>query len=296
MKMRKKTCSKDNKKIVLFYHDDHDGFGAAWAAWKKFKNRARYIPIDHPTHFQDIKRYNLSGTEIYFLDICLNKEDMEHVRRITSRVIVIDHHISKKDVTASFPGSVFDIGHSGAFLAWKYFHPRVKMPKIIKYVQDIDLWQWKLRGTEALFVALPWTFKFNHWNKLARILENKRLVIKYIRMGTIMLQYKTQIIDAIIKDADEVRIGNIRAFAVNAPSIIHSEVGNALTKKLNGVHVGISFRVMNHGAFLYIFLCSDGVVDVSKIAQKYGGGGHKKAAAFVWPLRKPLPFTFVGNK
>ncbi len=296
MKTRRKAFLKEKKKIIVFYHDDHDGFGAAWAAWKKFKNSARYIPIDHPTHFQDIKKYHLPGTEIYFLDICLDKEDMECVRKIASRVIVIDHHISKKDVVASFPGSVFNIGHSGAFLAWKYFHKNQVVPRLVLYVQDADIWAWKLRGTEALFVALPWTFKFNHWNKLVRILENKRLVVKYIRIGTIMLRYKTQIIDAIIDDADEVRIGNISAFAVNAPSIIHSEVGNALTKKSKRVHVGIPFRVMNHGASLYISLRSDGIVDVSKIAQKYGGGGHKKAAAFAWPLRKPLPFKFVKNK
>ena len=33
------------KNIVIIYHTDcRDGFGAAWAAWKKFGDSATYIP------------------------------------------------------------------------------------------------------------------------------------------------------------------------------------------------------------------------------------------------------------
>ena len=39
-----------HKLIVVFYHAEcTDGFTAAWAAWKKFGNRADYVPIFHIT-------------------------------------------------------------------------------------------------------------------------------------------------------------------------------------------------------------------------------------------------------
>lgn len=283
------------KHIIVFHHDDHDGFCSAWAAWKKFKNRAVYIALDHPIVFAKIRPYVSENSTVYFLDLCPDESVLERMKRIADRIIIIDHHASREKTIRAQPGSVFDDTHSAAFLAWKYFHPQTKIPRIIGYIQDFDIWQWKLRGTEALLVALPWKFTFASWEKLARIVENIKTRSAYIRSGLIMLQYKQQLIDLIVQDAEEARFGRIPAFVVNTP-IIHSEVGHALAKKKKGVHVGILMRMIEKGTLFYISLRSDGTVDVSKIAQKYGGGGHKAAAAFRWPITKPLPFKFVKTK
>ena len=60
------------KPVIVFYHERcSDGFGAAWAAWKKFGARAAYVPI---THNEGIPE-DLRGKEIYFVDIVYPKKD-----------------------------------------------------------------------------------------------------------------------------------------------------------------------------------------------------------------------------
>lgn len=284
------------QKIVVFYHDDHDGFGAAWAAWRKFKSNAQYVALNHPALFNQLKPYLEKRTTVYFVDFCPEEFVLKYVESMAQSVIILDHHISRKDIVLSRKGSIFDNDHSGAFLAWKFFHPRSKIPLLIRYIQDFDLWQWKLPGTEALLVALPWEFDFLHWNQLFRIVENKKIRKQYLQKGITMLQYKQKIVESIAQDAEKVRFGNIKAFAVDAPKIVHSEIGHVLASRENGVHVGILYRLQDRGTSFYISLRSDGKVDVSKIAKKYGGGGHKEAAAFRWPASKPLPFKFVKSK
>jgi phosphoesterase RecJ-like protein len=44
-----------------------------------------------------------------------------------------------------------------------------------------------------------------------------------------------------------------------------------------------------------ISLRSDGTVDVSEIAKKYGGGGHIKAAGFVLDIGASLPWKELNE-
>ena len=48
-------------------------------------------------------------------------------------------------ITIATPANThFDMNHSGARLAWDYFHPGKEPPKFINYIEDCDLWAWKL--------------------------------------------------------------------------------------------------------------------------------------------------------
>jgi hypothetical protein len=43
-----KTTFNLTKNIIVFYHENCiDGFASAYVAWKKFKNKAEYIPLSH---------------------------------------------------------------------------------------------------------------------------------------------------------------------------------------------------------------------------------------------------------
>ena len=79
----------------------------------------------------------------------------------------------------------------------------------------------------------------------------------------------------IVKKAKKIKIGKIKTLAVNS-SILISEIGDALIKKLPPIAV-IWFKAGNKKR---ASLRSNGEIDVSKIAEKYGGGGHKCAAGF----------------
>lgn len=51
-------------------------------------------------------------------------------------------------------------------------------------------------------------------------------------------------------------------------------------RSINGVKIAVMFREDNSG--VKVSLRSKGDIDVAKIAEKYGGGGHKGAAAFIY--------------
>ena len=82
------------KGIVVFYHSGcQDGFGAAWAAWKKFGNRATYIPLRHA----DGVPKELKKKEVYLLDITFFGDTLKKVVKDNTSVTILDHHATAKN-------------------------------------------------------------------------------------------------------------------------------------------------------------------------------------------------------
>ncbi|MEK7481835.1 MAG: DHHA1 domain-containing protein [Patescibacteria group bacterium] len=272
------------KNIIILYHKDcFDGFGGAWAAYKKFGKNADYFGVEHQT--QPPKE--LKNKEIYLIDFCYQKKEMmEKLLKENRKVVIIDHHISQKEAVKISSEYVYDLKHSGSVLAWKYFHPKKPIPKLLRHIEDIDLWKFKLAGTKELIMALDTRdFNFSVWDKAAKDFENSKKRKKYFEIGKILMKYRQKLIDKLVSRADKAKIHDYFALAVNSP-IFQSEIGNALVEK--GASVGIIWSQRNGKK--YFSLRSNGKVDVSKIAGKFNGGGHKAAAGFSIDIKKPLPW------
>ena len=80
------------------------------------------------------------------------------------RVTLLDHHKSAmEELQGQLPGCYFDMNRSAAAIAWGYFKPLERMPDLLAYVQDRDLWRWELpdsRAVNAAIEAAPWTSKY----------------------------------------------------------------------------------------------------------------------------------------
>ena len=95
-----------------------------------------------------------------------------------AHVVVLDHHFSARERYEADPGVanliadgghrvVFDLDYSGAVLAWRYFHPHRPIPPLLAYVQDQDLWQWKLPRSEEVNAAIgSFERDFAVWDEL----------------------------------------------------------------------------------------------------------------------------------
>ena len=80
---------KITKDIVILYHGDcNDGFGGAWAAWKKFGNDADYVPLHHGLPLPE----GLNDKHIFFVDIIPDETTIKKVISNNKSVIAIDHH------------------------------------------------------------------------------------------------------------------------------------------------------------------------------------------------------------
>lgn len=273
------------KNIVVIHHNDLDGFGAAWAAWKKLGNKASYLAVDYTMPmFEELK-----NKEIYFLDFCYSLNEIKKIKKDAKSITIIDHHISNKPVLKIFDKYSYNINNSSAVLAWKYFHLEKPVPKLLLHIEDVDIWKFKMLFTKELIAVLSISdLKFSLWNKIAADFENLKKKHRYIKEGKIIIKYKEAIIKELIDSAANVRFNGYNILVINS-SVFHSQIGHILAKK----NPPISIVWRQHKGINLFSLRSNGEVDVSKIAQKYGGGGHKSAAGFCLDIKKGLPWKYV---
>lgn len=273
------------KNIVILYHGDcSDGFGGAWAAWKKFGAKADYVPLfrSHPLPA------GLKKKEIYFIDFTPNRAiGIKKLIRDNVRVTCIDHHISAEENVALTYKPLFALKNSGAVLAWQYFHPGRKAPWLLRTIEDMDLWKFKMPDTKAVYAFLDlYDFDFRLWDKFAEDFENPSKRRSHLEKGKLVLRYEDKAIERIIgKSAEKVLFAGYRTYAVNSAQYA-SEIGNELCATFPPMAI-----IWNkQPGSTAVSLRSDGTVDVAKIAARFGGGGHKASAGFNIPEGKPLPW------
>lgn len=272
------------KNIIILYHKDLDGFSGAWATWKKFKNTADYFPIDYNGEIPN----GFKNKEIYLIDSCYPKKEMEELLKNNKKVVVIDHHISRKNEAKISTDFLHDVNHSGATLAWKYFYPQKSVPKFLLYIEDLDLWRFKLPNSREILAYFDiCDFDFKLWNKFSIDFESDEKIKNYIKEGIIILKYQRHLIKNLIESGKEAVFEGKKAFAVNS-QILESEIGEFIYK--NKKALGIIYSAKNGN--MKVSLRSD-KFDVSKMAQKYGGGGHKKAAGFVFNSNFKFPWKII---
>lgn len=267
-----------------------DGFTAAWAAWKKFGDQADYIPLLHGAAVENWPK----DKEIYFVDFVPKEEDLQKLIASNKSVTAIDHHKSSEATVKIAENRVFDISKSGAVLAWEFFHPEESVPLISRYVQDMDIWTWKLPDAEAVinYIELM-PFGFSTWDKLRDEMESSDTREKIFEKGRLLTRAQDIMMDRVIENsAQTVLFEGYEILAVNNSAVeIKSKIGNRLCKMKPPI--GIVWYERKDA--IAISLRSDGSVDVSELAQKYGGGGHRAAGAFTLPLGSKLPWKILNK-
>ena len=290
---KRQADRRPTKDIVVLYHADcTDGFSAAWSAWRKMGDKADYIGIDPGT--KPIK--GLLNKEIYMVDLVYPAQYIGELIEKNKKFVAIDHHISNKEVFKLIPGdSIFDVSHSGASLAWKYFHPKEKVPRFIEHVEDMDLWRFKLPRTKEIIAYLDThDLTFESWNEVSEGLKDRSKYKEFVRTGTLLLDYQDKLIERIISNhAERVNFLGHKILAVNSP-VFNSQIANILYERFL-LPLGIVWVYERNGN-IHVSLRSDGKTDVSLLAGKFkGGGGHKGSAGFTLPAGSKLPWTQIKN-
>jgi uncharacterized protein len=279
-----------DKQIAIIYHKRcPDGFGAAYAAWKKFGDTAEYIPAGYGDELPE----GLSGKEVYILDFSYeSSEAMQELLETTGKLIVLDHHQSSKERVESVPEHVYDATRSGATIAWSYFHPDTPMPRLMTYLEDGDLYHYALAETRDVFSYLALQpDDFLIWDSIAEQLDDETLRPAFLEKAALSTEYFKSFAQLSIEAAKKVMFEGYECyFTTTLPSItMRSYVANELYKKLPP----LSLVVTAHPNGFGVSIRSDGTIDVSEIAGKYGGGGHPGSAGFFIPNGETMPWTEV---
>ena len=168
-----------NEHLIIYHGDCPDGFGAAYAAWRSFGDKASYLPARYG---DSIPAKSLADRHVYVFDFSFPPEELKAMAQVAQSVIQIDHHASALNAWGDrfnpeesglqtwkhpeLPLTVsFDMEKSGARLAWEYFYPNDPLPWPLRHVEDQDLWRFALPATRAFNRALRLLpYDFHAWD------------------------------------------------------------------------------------------------------------------------------------
>ena len=271
--------------FVIYHAACTDGFGAAYSAWKCLGNKAIYCSAKHGTPPPDV-----TGRNVAILDFSYDNKTTKKMISDAENLIIIDHHKSAVVELHDIPNAHFDMAHSGARLAWDYFHPGKDAPRFINYIEDRDLWKWELpysKEFSAAFDMVP--FEFEEFEKF----ENDSVFDDTVKRGSYILAYSKTVIKKIADSAVSRKMTGKDVLVVNSSHWM-SEIGSYLSPNCDFALIWYYSHSMKKTKVSLRSFHEH--VDVSEIAKRYGGGGHKKAAGFHLPKSKHIEELFDAEK
>jgi oligoribonuclease NrnB/cAMP/cGMP phosphodiesterase (DHH superfamily) len=255
---------------VLYHADCADGFGAAYAAWKVLGDEAVYLPAQHGDPPPELP----SDARVAMVDFSYKRPVIMEIKESVADLVVLDHHATARDELEGLSWAEFDMDKSGARLAWEFWHPGAELPELLAYIEDKDLWLWRLPDSAEVTIALhSYPMDFAIWDKLD--LDHLKLE------GVALLRLQEQIVAAAVQRASFDTLFGHRVPVVNATEF-RSEIAN----RLCSLHPQCPFAAAYHydkSGELCWSLRSIGEFDVAALARQAGGGGHKNASGFNGP-------------
>lgn len=268
-----------DKLLVIYHGGCDDGFAAAWVARSA-------VGADHAeclaAHYQQAPP-DVTGRDVVLVDFSYKRPVLLDMAARARSIIVLDHHHTAAQDLFGFPEPVpfskwpaatgiaarFDMSRSGAGMAWDYFYPGMRRPD---FIEDRDLWRKKLAGIEEFTSAVrSYPQDFDVWDDLV---GNGAEAL--ISEGAAIQRYYRLIVEKMKAVAYDAKLCGYPIRITNAPSFAASEVAGELAAQAT---FGATFYELADGRWSYS-LRSRGDFDVSEIAKKFGGGGHKGAAGF----------------
>lgn len=275
--------------VVIYHADCADGFGAAWAAWKLWGDEVEYVPWPYGRGIPDYE-----GKKLLLLDFSFSRADLSQLVLKDNVIQVVDHHASaQKDLSHLPPlgdedgGSIqvyFDMNRSGAGLAWDLLHPGTRRPEMIEMIEDRDLWRFERPSTRAfsLWLRTHDPFDFLMWDSIHFTLENDPQDIMAEALAI------ERFVDARIEEALKTVHWKYVDFnfvpCVNVSPFLASDVCNKILLMDEYKDAPFAMAYYDHAkGRSYSLRSTNGRMDVSVVAKKYGGGGHRNAAGFGGP-------------
>ncbi len=165
-------------------------------------------------------------------------------------------------------------------LSWKFFHPDEPVPELLRYVEDMDLWRFALPHSAEVNAAInSYPRSFPVWERL------RSEGIEALRaQGTPLVRAQHTEIERLLHTTHRAEIAGSAIEAVNATAH-RSRVGHEIAKRSRyGRRYGLVYRIRDDRVLATLY--SIGEEDVSELAARYGGGGHRNAAGFQVSLER----------
>jgi len=284
--------------ILVLSHNDNDGFCAGAIAYRELKERYEEeeiicIEMDYDKSIPK----NINFTKVFILDFSLDKSGFKYMIDSVGfeNITWIDHHIS---AIRKFPeyknmDGIRTEGTSGCLLTWQYFHLCTDIvPYIVELINDYDIWEMKY-GNETLNFyeyskILPMSdIKNSIWDELLSLNRDNEEMKNMIEMGS---EYRKMLKKQISKYVQNLGIPITLEWEGKKYSCIKMNMTMTDHTSQFGYHIydqlGYDIAWMSYikttpkKKLIRVNQLRSIKVDVSRIASKYGGGGHPNAAGW----------------
>lgn len=303
--------------LVIYHANCADGFSAAWCFYNAQEDWG--VSFDfHPGVYNEPPP-DVTDRIVYLVDFSYKRDVVEKMAEVAKKIYLIDHHKTAIDdlMPLISDGTIIgyvDLERSGAMLAWDFLHnighenecnilpgdPDYKEPpKLLEYVQDRDLWKFKLAGTREIQAnVFSYEYTFENWDKLMNASATELLGMwnagaaierKHQKDIKELLNVCQRPMDfTVLRDDPFEPTGHKYADTITVPVAslpytLTSDAGHAMaaSHKEGTEFAACYWDTATHRIFS-LRSCDNGM-DVSEIAKYYGGGGHKNAAGFRVP-------------
>lgn len=271
--------------MKCYYHNDLDGRCAGAIIFRALGDRllGDYIEVDYKDSI-DVDAIK-KDEDIFIVDFSFKPEVMEQVLKITNNIIWIDHHKTADEYKYSQEIKGLRITEdkkfAGCELTWMYFYPDKKMPTFVKLIGDRDKWAWKFGKETAYFCLGMQLYPHQPQDEIWEELPDVEMVHHIQNRGKTCEEFRDNFCkDYVDSYGFETEFEGYKCFALG----LYMFGSEAFGERFKQYDICLSYVFL--GDKWQVGLYSE-TVDVSIIAKKYGGGGHKGAAGFVHNV---LPF------
>ena len=285
-----KKILNDNKVLVISHEDDIDGLGGVILGYLAFKDiDYMLIHVKEQTEIVDFVK-NSNYEKVFITDLGLEDKIADEINELGMNILHFDHH--ETNVYASkYAFSTVEIQRNGiSTCGTELFYLYLKENNLLKdnalikrFVEDTrayDNWDWvKNNNIEA-----------NDLNKLFSIVGIDTYISKMVdklrnnnkdifdETDKYLIELNTQEENKLIELSDKsliIREKDGLKFGIVFGNKFLSIIGNTLCNR----HPELDYMLLIDPLEKKVSLRSVRI-DVSKVAESYGGGGHKYAAGF----------------
>lgn len=285
--------------MKIFYHQDLDGEASAAIVSYSRKDAHSMMAINYNDHFpiETIEK----DEEVFILDFSLQEPGMwERLLEITSNVVWIDHHeraIRQSEHLAHLPGiRMWERDGqpvAACELVWSYIHGEEKIKDGISFIGDFDCWRFTYKEVTKNFINGLLSFcdtrpyRGNHtWNMILIGVNSGPWLGDVIKWGKKALEKRAiSNEEALFGLGFEVEFEGLKGICIN-----RRQAGSGFFESVADQYdVLVSASFDGERWSVSIYAPEGSSVDMSELAAKHGGGGHRGAAGFSC---NELPFIF----
>lgn len=269
----------------IIYHNDLDGKCAGAIALRANPGfRCFKAQYDRELDFDDLR------APVIMVDFSFPPDRFRELRDRFQDITWIDHHqrtIEKLGAQADLPGLRSDTKPAACLLTWEYFFPEEEVPLAVELAHLYDTWlhvdhpdQERVLSFQEGIMMYNYDPGSEIWACLLQ--SGTGRLDEIVEKGRFIREYQAKIHNEWCNTwAYEAEFEGRRILACCCPVFTSLFYGERI-KKYPFVAV-----YLHDGHKFKVSLYSEGKVDVSEIADRFGGGGHREAAGFTTDM---LPF------